>query len=135
MIKAPVGDNAAFRLAVQREYLGGFIDHVNSKGVVDNKNVDAERTTAVRASFLWEPSDDLKVTSNLQWQQTASDDTGITKLSLGKFQENRPVREPSEDTLFAPSVTIERRFGDLTFMSISGYAYRRFDRPVRRHDL
>lgn len=128
VINAPVGDNAAFRLAVQREYLSGFIDHVNSKGVVDNKNVDAERTTAVRASFLWEPSDDLKVTSTLQWQQTASDDTGITKLSLGKFQEDRPVREPSEDTLFAPSVTVEKRFGDLTFTSISGYAYRRFDR-------
>ena len=128
VINAPVGDNAAFRLAVQREYLSGFIDHVNSKGVVDNKNVDAERTTAVRASFLWEPSDDLKVTSTLQWQQTASDDTGITKLSLAQFQENRPVREPSEDTLFAPSVTVEKRFGDLTFTSISGYAYRRFDR-------
>jgi outer membrane receptor protein involved in Fe transport len=128
VVNAPVGDNAAFRLAVQREYLSGFIDHVNSQGVVDNKNVDAERTTAVRASFLWNPSDDLKVTSTLQWQQTASDDTGITKLSLGKFQENRPVREPSEDTLFAPSVTVEKRFGDLTFTAISGYAYRRFDR-------
>ena len=128
VINAPVGDNAAFRLAVQREYLSGFIDHVNSQGVVDNKNVDAERTTAVRASFLWEPSDDLKVISSLQWQQTASDDTGITKLSLGKFQEDRLVREPSEDTLFAPSVTVEKRFGDLTFTAISGYAYRRFDR-------
>jgi len=128
MINAPVGENAAFRLAVQREYQSGFVDHVNSAGVVDNKNVDAERTTALRASFLWEPTDDLKVSSTVQWQQTDADDTGITKLSLGKFQENRPVREPSQDTLFAPSVTVEKRFGDLTFTSISGYAYRSFDR-------
>jgi outer membrane receptor protein involved in Fe transport len=128
MVNLPLGDTAALRVAVQRDYTNGFIDHVTSSGVVDNKNVDAERTTAVRATLLWQPTDDLKITPMVLWQQTASDDTGITNPKLSGFSEKRTVREPSEDTLFVPSLTVEKGLGGLNFTSITGYAYRKFDR-------
>ena len=128
VVNLPIGETAALRVAVQRDYTNGFIDHVTPAGVVDNKNVDAERTTAVRATLLWEPTDDLKITPMVLWQQTAADDTGITKPRLPGFQENRTVREPSEDTLFVPSLTVEKAFEGLNFTSITGYAYRKFDR-------
>jgi outer membrane receptor protein involved in Fe transport len=124
----PLSDQAALRLAVQRDYASGFIDHVNGAGDVDNKNVNTERTTAARATLLWRPTDDLKITPMLQWQQTKSDDTGITNTALPGFQEDRIVREPSKDKMVVASVDAEKTFGDLTLTSITGYMHRSFAR-------
>ena len=127
-VTMPVSDQAALRLAIQRDYTAGFVDHVNAAGGVDNKNVNTERTTAVRGAFLWSPSDDLKVTPMVQWQQTDSDDTGITRVSLPGFRQNRVVREPSRDRLFVSSLNVEKDFGDLQLTSITSYVRRTFDR-------
>lgn len=124
----PLNDQFALRLAAVNEFQSGFVDHVDATGKVDREDVNSERTTAARATLLFVPSDTLKVTASLQWQKITGADTGILNTSLPKFQQNKVVREPSRDTLYVPSVTVEKTFGDYTFTSVTGYAHREFAR-------
>ncbi len=130
VINLPLGENAALRVAGVSGYVSGYIDHVDATGTVDRENTNSERYHAARATLLWQATDTLKITPALQWQQTKTADTGIFKLALPQFQQDRPVREPSRDTLYVPSLTIEKEVGDNTLTSVSSYMYRKFDRNI-----
>ncbi|ESQ90500.1 hypothetical protein ABENE_12320 [Asticcacaulis benevestitus DSM 16100 = ATCC BAA-896] len=127
-INLPLGDRVALRVAAQSEYASGFVDHVDAEGAVDNKDVNSERTNAVRATLLIQPNDTLKITPAIQWQETHSADTGIFDTSLPKFQEAKGIRESGIDTMYVPSLTIEKTFGDYALTSVTSFMYRQLKR-------
>jgi iron complex outermembrane receptor protein len=129
-VNVPLGETVALRVAGVTGFTSGFVDHVDATGAVDRKDTNSERYHAARATLLWQAGETLKITPALQWQFTKSADTGIFKLSLPKFRQNRQVREPSRDTLVAPSLTIEKELGDNSLTSVTSYMSRKFDRRI-----
>ncbi|WP_067733469.1 TonB-dependent receptor [Novosphingobium naphthalenivorans] len=127
-ISVPLGQHAALRIAGETGYQSGFIDRVDSSGNVIDKNIDSERHHAVRASLLWEPSDDLQIIPAIQYQLVKTADNSIFNLSLPRFQVNKALTEPSRDELVVPSLTIEKSFGDYRLTSVTSYMHRNFKR-------
>jgi iron complex outermembrane receptor protein len=127
-VNLPLGDKVALRLAAESEYMSGYVDHVDADGTVDNKNVNSERSNAVRATLLIQPDDTLKITPSIQWQETYSADTGIFDTSLPKFEEAKGIRESGVDTMYVPSLTIEKTFGGYALTSVSSFMYRQLKR-------
>ncbi|MFT4076744.1 MAG: TonB-dependent receptor [Asticcacaulis sp.] len=127
-VNLPIGDKMALRLAGQSEYMSGYVDHVDADGNIDNKNVNSERTNAFRATLLIQPDDTLKIIPAIQWQETHSADTGIFDTSLPKFEESKAIRESGVDTMYTPSLTVEKSFGGYTLTSVTSFMYRQLKR-------
>ncbi|MBW4331817.1 TonB-dependent receptor [Stakelama sp. CBK3Z-3] len=129
-VNLPIGRNLALRVAGQTGYQSGYIDRVDSNGLPVDTDINSERHYAARATLLWEPAPDLKITPSLQYQYVKTANSGIFNLDLPKFQTDKMLTEPSRDELYVPSLTIEKSFGDYTLTSVTSYMHRTFDRQM-----
>ena len=77
-INLPLGNTAAIRLVGYGTHFGGFIDSV---GPYDKDNVNSGSRIGGRASILWQPTPELKITPRIVYQQ----------VRAGGFQPRRPL--------------------------------------------
>lgn len=129
-VSAPISDKAAIRIAAETGHESGFVDRVDSSGNVVQSDIDSGRNHALRATVLWEPTPDLKITPSIQYQYSKTSDNDIFDLSLPKIQTDKQVSEPSRDEMYAPSLTIEKSFGDYNLTSISSFMQRTYERDL-----
>jgi len=127
VVNLPVNDKVAMRIGVQHGEESGYIDRYVGGAVVDT-DLNSETATAVRATLLYKPNETLSITPAFLWQKVDADDTGIFNTALPLYSTSKTLPETSTDTLFVPSLTVEKTFGDLTLTSVTSYMYRKFDR-------
>jgi outer membrane receptor protein involved in Fe transport len=102
----------------------GWIDHYNLSGNLDKTGVNDERNEVARITGRLQPSDDLTLTPALYFQRIKDADSPAFVESLGLFKENQRIAEPVRDTMFIPSLTINKDLGFATLTSVTSYFWR-----------
>ncbi len=142
-----VKDKFAIRGSVGYFNDSGWIDNYNvNTGALNKSDVNDEGTMVVHLTAKVIPSDDLKITPSLFYQKAqtgdnsayysiAPDTTGENPVvpvsgfpTLGKFQQDKQIQEFARDTVFVPSVTVDKALDFADFTSVSGYFWRRESR-------
>jgi iron complex outermembrane recepter protein len=91
------------------------------RGGLLNSNVNTQRTIAGRLTAEWLPFEGLKVTPAIFAQRFNAGDTSVFYPWIGLNQQNKLVPEPSRDTLFVPSLTIQADLRWSDFTSVSSF--------------
>ncbi len=142
VLNIPVSpDKVALRIGVQSGRDGGTIDRVdpNTLQVVE-KGINTDRWDVIKLALRAQLGPAWSLTPALFDQRYKSSDIDASYLAVGSFQganagaplaifqTSKPVREPGDDHLTIPSLTLQGDLGvaDMTAV-LSGYK-RRFDR-------
>jgi outer membrane receptor protein involved in Fe transport len=123
-----IADELALRIGVQAQHTGGYIDQVDGDGKVLANNINKISDQELRAALKWKPSRALTITPSVYYQKIDAKDIAAFNLELPLYQAQKQVREPSKDTLLAPSVTINWDLGSVDLTSATSYFQRKFDR-------
>jgi iron complex outermembrane recepter protein len=91
------------------------------RGALVNSNVNTQRTFAGRLIAAWVPTESVKVTPAIFVQRFNAGDTSVFYPWLGLNQQNKLVAEPSRDTLFVPSLTVQADLAWSDFTSVSSF--------------
>ncbi|MES2126564.1 MAG: TonB-dependent receptor [Pseudomonadota bacterium] len=123
-----VQDELALRIGAQVQRTGGYINQVNDSGATLARNINKIGDEELRVALKWKASRDLVVTPSLYYQKIDAKDIAAFTLGLPGYQAQKQVREPSVDTLLAPSVTFNLDLGGADLTSSTSYFQRKFDR-------
>lgn len=130
-----IADRLGFRASVWTRHDGGWVDRVDSStGAVVQPDSNHQDSYVARAALKWAPSQELRVTPAVYFQQLEVNDTNLmwstlSSLNQKVFDNGSPLREPSVDRFVLPSLKVEYDFGNVTFTSNTGY----FDRDATVH--
>ncbi len=146
---APLGDQAALRVAGYYNYLPGYIDSPGIKrtasGAVQpdptttQKDVNTGDRAGVRAAVKIAPNDRLSITPRFVYQRVTADGwnridvynilanpftTTRPAVTLGEREQFIQIPEPYTDKFALGDLNISYNFGNVTLTSISSYTYR-----------
>ncbi len=132
---------AAIRIGVQAGHDSGYIDQVDPQSLkVTNKGINSQDWTVLKLSALVKFNNDWSVTPALFRQHTKTDDIDASYLAVGdyqqynggtplpRFQTSKIMREPGDDTLTVPSVTVNGDLGFADFTGVLNSYKRKFNR-------
>ena len=129
VLNLPVLDGRlALRLGAQEGHDSGYIDQLSPTdlGVVA-KGINGNRWTVAKAALKWQLTDAWSATPAIFYQRFESDDIDAffevvpdgqpqARQALQPFQTSKTVREPGNDRITIPSLTVE---GDLGFADLT----------------
>ena len=128
-------DELALRVGIQTAHNSGFINQVdpNTTATVAS-GINTEDDAVVRMALKWNVTKDLTVTPSIFYQRVKTGDIDVAYTQtlngapLPNNTTSKTVREPGNDVLTVPSLTLnyDTGFGDLT--SVTSYFKRNFDR-------
>ena len=119
MVNVPFGDTTALRIVANSAYFPGFIDEP-SRG---KTNINDVRRDADRASFLWEPSQDVSVRLTAHYQSLTAGDYSTEDLTAalapvyGDLTQERAVAQPQQETNEIYNGTINWNLGFASLVS------------------
>jgi iron complex outermembrane receptor protein len=131
----PLSDQAAVRLVAYHTEYGGFIDARREGGRVD-KNVNSGSRTGGRIAFLYEPTEQIRLTPRVVYQQVRADGfnreevfnlyanpntTTRPPIRLGEREQHLLLNEAFEDDTLIADFTGEIDFGSLALTSVTTY--------------
>ena len=131
-INVPLGPTAAIRAVAYGTRYGGFIDAI---GPAAGDNVNDGRRVGGRVALLWEPTDNIRITPRVVYQEVRADGfnreeeynfytTFTTEPEVGKRTQYLKMREKfSDDTLLADLVA-SIGFGGVELTSVTSYLKR-----------
>jgi outer membrane receptor protein involved in Fe transport len=123
----PIVDNQlAARVAVQGGGNSGFINHYDLDGALADRGTNTERWGVAHASLRYQPTENFDVTAAVFAQTDHTGDTPVYYPQLGTYNQNKQVREPSNDSLVVPSLSLHQHFEAFDLTAISGFFYRDF---------
>lgn len=121
-----VNGSLGVRVSAFYERQAGFIDQVDANGDLLKKNADDLPAFGVRATMLWEPGGDWKISPSIYYQETrAGSDPSYSSILPG-FQKIARIDEKITDRFFMPALTVEKSFGGVDIVSATSY----FDRKL-----
>ncbi|HEV2745871.1 MAG TPA: TonB-dependent receptor [Allosphingosinicella sp.] len=128
-------DRLGFRATAYYRRDGGYVDKIDrASGEVVDRNINDERTVALRGAVTVRLSDAFRATASLFFQQIDSDDLPIydrpgeaAPAPFVKFQQGFQVPQAGRDRFLLPALTIEGDLGDVSLTSVSSI-FRRNDR-------
>jgi len=123
-----VSGTAALRLAADSTTDSGYIDNYSSSGALVRPDVNSDHTQATRISMLWKPSDQFSVEPSLYYMHMTTDDTSVFYPSVGLYEQDKIVPEPSRITFSVPSLTVNAGLGWADLTSVTSYFSQQFDR-------
>ena len=123
-----IPDELALRIGVQAQHTGGYIKQVDGDGNVLANDINKIGDREARIALKWKPIRSLTITPSLYYQKVDAKDIAAFNLELPNYQAQKPVREPSKDTLLTPSVTVNWDLGPFDLTSATSYFERKFDR-------
>ncbi|MEI9985749.1 MAG: TonB-dependent receptor [Aliidongia sp.] len=119
----------ALRIGAEFINNDGYIDQVSpSTGAVIAPGINTEHGQALHLSLKWQPDPSLTVTPALWYQRVSTGDIDNSYLNLPLDETAKLVREPGNDRLLVPSVTVNKDLGFADVTSVTSYFYRNFDR-------
>jgi outer membrane receptor protein involved in Fe transport len=119
-----------FRASVWYRYDGGWINRVDeTTGDVTEKNANYSHTTALRLAFLYEPTDNIKITPSIAYQNKQQHDLSTywpaySNPGAGQFNNATPELIPIPDEYYLPALKIEVNFAHATLISNTSYYHR-----------
>lgn len=119
---------SALRLGADFVRNGGYIDNYTPSGALARRGVNSDHTAAARVSLLYRPNDRVSILPSVYYMNMTTDDTSVFYPSMGLYQQNKIVPEPSNIKLTVPSLTINVALGWADLTSVSGYFDQQFDR-------
>ena len=123
-----IADELALRIGVQAQRTGGFIHQVDGAGQVLSTNINRVDDRALRLALKWQPLRALTIVPSLYYQKVNASDISAFNIELPNYQALKQVREPSNDTLLTPNVTLNWDIGRADLTSSTSYFQRKFDR-------
>ena len=123
-----VADELALRIGVQVQRNGGFIHQVDGAGQVLATDINRVDDRALRVALKWQPLRGLSIVPSLYFQQVDAKDISAFNIELPNYQALKQVREPSNDTLLTPNVTVNWDLERAVLTSSTSYFQRKFDR-------
>jgi iron complex outermembrane recepter protein len=125
MVNLPLGNDAALRIVGNDTYFPGYIDDP-SRGAKDINDV---RRDGVRASFLWEPTQDFSIRLSANYQKLTAGDFGTEDVSaatlqpiFGDLTQERDLPQPLSETNQIYNVTINWNLGFGSLVSSTSYS-------------
>lgn len=124
-----ITDTLGFRVSAWYRYDGGYVDHRDYQTNADAPHDNWQDTKVLRGALVWAPTDGLKITPSVYFQQQHSNDTSVYWPTLsspdsGRFINGNALRLPYTDTYTLYSMKIQADLGPATLTSITSY----FDR-------
>jgi iron complex outermembrane receptor protein len=123
-----IADELALRIGVQVQRTGGFINQVDGDGRVLAKDINRVDDGEVRLALKWKPTRALTIVPSLYYQKVDAKDISAFNLDLPNYGAQKQVREPSNDILLTPNVTVTWDMGRADLTSSTSYFQRKFDR-------
>ncbi|MEO5611594.1 MAG: TonB-dependent receptor, partial [Sphingomicrobium sp.] len=135
-INVPLGSTAAVRLVGYGTHFGGFIDSV---GPYSKKNVNDGRRVGGRASLLFQPTPELKITPRVAYQEVEAGGfnredhfitfdnqftSGAAGTDLGERKQYLKFREKFRDKTFLSDLVASYDFGPAELTSVTSYVHR-----------
>jgi outer membrane receptor protein involved in Fe transport len=153
MVNLPLGDTIALRIVGTDSHDSGWIDRIviapetfpletngnTSRGNVaaapvaaDYKDVNTNKLSAVRASLLWKPTDQLEITPSFFYQRIQQNGLSDVDSNPGTDAHYQPfdAAEPFSDRFTLSSVNAVYRFGAFDLESTTSYWNR--DQDIRQ---
>jgi outer membrane receptor protein involved in Fe transport len=94
-----------------------------------HKNANWNRTQGIRASVLWQPTDNLTVTPSVMYQALKLGGQNVADVPPGTSHETHyqpfDVAEPSSDKFLLATLPIKYRLGSVQIDAITGYYHRK----------
>jgi outer membrane receptor protein involved in Fe transport len=125
MVNIPLGDDAALRIVGDDTYFPGFINDP-SRGAKDINDV---RRDGVRASLLWEPTQNLSIRLSANYQALTAGDYSSEDLAaatlkplFGALTQERDVAQPQSVSNQIYNGTINWNLGFATLVSSTSYS-------------
>ncbi len=118
-----------YRVSVWGRYDGGWINRVDNAGNITESNANYASTVAMRFAMLWEPSENVKLTPSLMFQNKQQNDLSTywpaySNPGNGQFNNATPERIPIPDEYYLPAIKLQVDFAHVTFISNSAYYHR-----------
>lgn len=146
-INIPLGDKTALRLAGAYEDRGGVIDYTaiyqqqGGKTVLQNPNDvlgspaatqviedgDTAKSYSLRASLLWEPTDNLSTQLNYHHQNVDADGENYRELGSEAYESLDASRSTFEQDVDLVSLEVEADLGFATLTSSTAYTKNEID--------
>ena len=120
----PVTDNFALRAAVEYGDTSGYINQFAQDGQLEKAGVNDERSGMFRLTGKYVAGDDLTITPSIFFQRIKDSDSPEFYPSLGLYNQEKSVTEFDRDTMFIPSLTINKGLGFADFTSVTSYFWR-----------
>src|SRR5580698_7351671 len=118
-----------YRASIWYRYDGGWINRVDNEGNITEANANYANTTAARFALLWEPSENVKLTPSIMFQNKQQHDLSTywpaySDPSAGRFNNATPELIPNPDEYYLPALKLQVDFAKMTFISNSSYYHR-----------
>jgi iron complex outermembrane receptor protein len=146
-INIPLGENSALRIAGAYEDRGGVIDYTSiyqrqgGKTVLQDpndilrspaateviKDGDTAKSYSLRASLLWEPTDNLSAQLNLHHQNVDADGENYRELESETYESFDASRSTFEQEVDLVSLEVEADLGFATLTSSTAYTKSEID--------
>jgi iron complex outermembrane receptor protein len=136
-----VDGRLALRIGVQQGYDAGYINLVSpNNGQLVNRDSNTNQWLVGKAALKWQIDDAWSVTPAVFYQDMKTGDTDTltlspftnpisgTTLTLGGLTAAKWLREPGDDRLTVPSVTVDGDLGFATLVAVASHYQRIFDR-------
>jgi iron complex outermembrane recepter protein len=124
-----IDDVLGYRASIWYRYDGGWINRVDNFGNITESNANYGETAMARFALLWQPSENLKVTPSVLFQNKQQHDLSTywadySNIGAGRFNNATPERIPIPDEYYLPALKVQYDFDHLTFISNSSYYHR-----------
>jgi iron complex outermembrane recepter protein len=122
-----VDDVLGFRASVWYRYDGGWIDRIDPTTLaLLDKNANRASTVAARLAFLIQPTEGLKITPSIMYQNSRKHDESdfwpaYSNVAAGQFKNGTPERIPVPDKYYLPALKIVADIGKTQLISNSSY--------------
>jgi iron complex outermembrane receptor protein len=122
-----VQDELGFRLSAWRREDGGWIDRADPiSGATAEENSNSGTVSAFRAALAWEPTENLRISPALFYQDQDLDDThsyweSISDPDRDVYKAGYVQAQPVDDDFVMPSLQIEYDFGGARLISVTSH--------------
>jgi iron complex outermembrane recepter protein len=125
MVNLPLGNDSALRIVADDTYFPGYIDDP-SRGAKDINDI---RRDGVRASFLWEPTQNFSIRLSANYQKLTAGDFGTEDVSastlqpiFGDLTQERDLPQPLSETNQIYNATINWNLGFGSLVSSTSFS-------------
>jgi outer membrane receptor protein involved in Fe transport len=109
---------------------GGWIDRIDptTLDVVD-KNANSDGTAVLRLAALWQPTDSVRVTPSILYQNSQRNDVTIywpeySDPGNDRYVSANPTARPEPDVFYLPSLNVQADMGPVRLISTTAYFHR-----------
>jgi outer membrane receptor protein involved in Fe transport len=109
---------------------GGWIDRIDPTTLaLVQPNANSDNTVALRIAGLWQPTDAIRVTPSILYQNSHRNDVTIywpeySKPSSDSYVSANPTARPEPDKFYLPSLNVQADLGPVRLISTTSYFYR-----------